>query len=145
MRSVVAYSGDVNWKRTNESVSIGASYDDYGVGRPSVGTNITGSFKLRQIEWQGRAEITSGDLFSADSRFWTDVALPITRDLALVVGVEYTHWDNLASLWGADSELRTRPWRGTFGIRRKLTFPLSFLRNPGGSATSLLPESKKRR
>jgi hypothetical protein len=121
------YRGMVTWKGTRGSLSGGVASADYGVGQRQIDLDVTGAMQLGRFDWHGGADATRGGLLGVESRLWTGMAIPVHRDLRVLIGAEYTHWDARGSVWEDPSE-RAGPWRVTFAVQRKVGLPLQLRR-----------------
>jgi hypothetical protein len=128
LRWAEAYRGSLTWEHQSSSLSVAASYNDQGLGR-MFNADIAGSVSLRGAQLRGGAEASRGSLLGSESHAWLGIELPLNRDLAVVLGVDYANWDGQTS-WGDPlaGDLPASPWQGTFSIRRRLTIPLWFSR-----------------
>lgn len=121
------YRGDLRWSGKAGSTSWSASYFETLNSPPRLRTDLLGSLKLGDWELAGGAWATRGWKVGGDPGIWTQLGVPVTYDLLLSVGIEHA-----PPAYG-----QAPAWLGTVGIRKKVAFPLPFLRD--GSVSRGMP------
>ena len=84
--------------------------NDQGLGR-QFNADIAGSLNVRRFQLRGGAETSRGGLLGGESHAWVGTELPLNRDLAFLVGVDYANWDGQTS-WGKLSRTTFSQVRG---------------------------------
>jgi hypothetical protein len=116
--------GDLRWSGTAGMASWTVAYFETLTSPRRLRTDALGSFKVGGWEFAGGAWATHGQLRGGEPGFWTQIGIPLNRDLLVSMGIEHAPPD-----WG-----RPPAWLGTLGIRSKLTVPVPLLRYDTGGA-----------
>jgi len=115
-----SYRGDLRWQGRAGFLSMGGSYYRTLTSEPRLRADLLGSARFGAWELAGGAWATRGWIAGGEPGVWTQVGVPLTYDLLLTLGAEH-----------APEEFGRDPvWLGTVGIRKSLTLPIPFLRDP---------------
>jgi hypothetical protein len=121
-----SYRGDLRWSGKAGTASWSASYFETLTSAPRLRTDLLGSLRLGDWELAGGAWATRGWQSGGQPGLWTQVGIPVSYDLQLAVGIEHA-----PPAYGQAPQ-----WLGTLGVRKKVAFPIPFLR-----AGSVLPRA----
>jgi hypothetical protein len=123
-----SYRTDLRWSgKAGSTVSWSASYYETLNSLPRLRTDVLGSVKLKEWELAAGGWVTKGLSVGGEPGFWSQVGVPVSYDVLITLGIEYA-----PPSWGTSPA-----WLGTVGIRKKVTFPIPFLRDD-----SILPVPK---
>ena len=121
-----SYRTDLRWSgNAGSTVSWGTSYYETLNSPPRLRTDVLGSVKLGEWELAGGAWATMGLKTGGEPGFWSQIGVPVSYDLLLTLGIEHA-----PPGWG-----QPPAWMGTVGIRKKMAFPIPFLRDGSISRT----------
>ena len=116
----------LRWIGKAGTASWSASYYESLNAPPRLRTDVLGSVKLGEWELAGGAWATRGWARGGEPGFWTQLGVPVSSDLLVTIGLEHAP----PAYGQAPTQL------GTLGIRKKVAFPIPFLRDGSVRAAS---------
>ena len=129
-RPIANYRGSVYLENETASLMLSGNYRDYGLSRPRLSLDASGSLTLRRATIEGGAGISRAGIFGDVASAWGTIEIPVRGDLTIMLGADYDRWsfEDSPYLVFLEADDSTPPWRFTFNVRRKLSVPLPFLK-----------------
>ena len=108
-----------------------SSYRDYGLSRPRLSLDGSGSISWRKATFEGGAGAARAGIFGDLVNVWISAEFPLPGALTMMVGADYNRWNPDASPYLSfmvDEDHETAPWQFTFSVRRPIVVRLPFVR-----------------
>jgi hypothetical protein len=127
-RRIASYRGSFYAEGEHASLMLSGSYRDYGISKPRMSLDLSGSVDWRGATLEAGTGISRagvfGDLFNA----YTTLEFPLPGDLSILLGADYDRWSFVDSPYLIFLEVddAAPPWRFTVNVKRQLSLPMPF-------------------